>query len=214
LRAGSKGHTRSTLKRFRHLEAFPRVFARFKILYDPMFPRLADFLKPGWRLLDVGCGYAVPAAWLLTLYPDLELIACDPIAERARIAARVLGERAKVLAVGALDLPLDHVEADAVLLLDVLHHLQDKEVVELLSRLKASLSPQGRLIIRLTLPGATFSLFRFVEESRLLFSGAKPCWRSEENVLDILGSAGFKVELVEPTAQGREETWFIGVRES
>jgi uncharacterized protein len=214
LRAGSREHTRSTLKRFRHLEPFPRLFARFKILLDPMFPRLADFVKPGWKVVDVGCGYGVPAAWLLTLYPDLEFVACDPSVERARIAARVLGEKAKVLSVGALDLPLNPAEADAALLLDVLHHLQDNEMVELFSRLKASLSAEGRLIIRLTLPGTTSSLFRFVEESRLLLKGATPCWRSKEKVLDMLENAGFKVELVESTAQGREETWFIAVRGS
>jgi SAM-dependent methyltransferase len=210
LRAGSKEHTRSTLRRFKHLEAYPRLFARFKILLDPMFPRLADFVKPGWKIIDVGCGYGVPAVWLSTVYPDLEFIACDPSSERARIVAMVLGERAKVMNAGALDLPLDHAHADAALLLDVLHYLRDEEIVELLSRLKASLSPEGRLIIRLTLPGATFSLFRFVEESRLRVKGTKPCWRSKERVLEILGNAGFKVELVEPTAQGREETWFIG----
>ncbi|MCU0597245.1 MAG: hypothetical protein MUC98_17520, partial [Desulfobacterota bacterium] len=83
VRAGSKQHTRSTLRRYRHLEAFPRLFARFKILLDPMFPRLADFVKPGWKVLDVGCGYGVPAAWLLTLHPDLSFSACEPVAERA-----------------------------------------------------------------------------------------------------------------------------------
>jgi len=44
--------------------------------------------------------------------------------------------------------------------------------------------------------------------------GATPRWRSKERVIEMLGTAGFKVELVEPTAQGREETWFIGVRGS
>jgi predicted RND superfamily exporter protein/SAM-dependent methyltransferase len=211
-RAGSKEHTRLTLRRFEHLEPYPRLFARFKILLDPMFPRLSDFVKPGWKLLDVGCGFGVPAAWLLTLHPDLKFVACDPSAERARIAGRVLGERAKVLHGGALDLPLDPVEADAVLLLDVLHHFQDKEMIELLARLRAALSREGRLIIRVTLPGTTFRLFRFVEETRFWFKGMKPCWRGKENVIQILGDAGFSVELVEATAHRREETWFIGVR--
>jgi SAM-dependent methyltransferase len=113
---------------------------------------------------------------------------------------------------GALDLPLDRAKADAVLLLDVLHYLQDEEIVELLIHLRVSLAPQGRLIIRLTLPGPFFSLFRFVEESRLRIKGAKPYWRSGERVIEILGRSGFRMELVEPTAQGREETWFIGVK--
>jgi uncharacterized protein len=214
LKPGSKEHFKGVVRRYRHMEAYPRLFARFKVLCDPMFPRLADFVRPAWKIADIGCGYAVPAAWLLTLYPDLEFTACDPSVERARIAARVLGDRAKVMAVGAMDLTLDPGEADAVLLLDVLHHLQDREIVELLGRLKAALSPEGRLIIRLTLPGPFFSLFRFVEESRLRVKGTKPYWRSKEKVLELLENAGFKVEFVEPTAPGREETWFIGVRGS
>ena len=209
---GSKEHFKRALRRYKHMEAYPRLFARFKMQYDPMFPRLAQFVRPGWKIIDVGCGYGVPAAWLLTLYPDLAFTACDPAAERARVAARVLGEKAKVMNAGALDLPLDRARADAVLLLDVLHYLQDEEIAELLSRLRASLSPQGRLVIRLTLPGPSFSLFRFVEESRLRIKGAKIYWRSKENVLEILGRSGFREELVEPSAEDREETWFIGVR--
>jgi len=179
-----------------------------------MFPRLADFVKPGMKILDIGCGFGVPAAWLLTLHPDLQFIACDPDPERARIAARVLGDRARVINAGAMDLHLDHEEIDAVLLLDMLHYLEDKEIAELLERLRPVLSAQGRLIVRATLPGTRFSLFRFVEEARLRIKGVKPCWRSRERIIEILGDAGFHVELVEPTAQGREETWFIGVRGS
>src|SRR4030042_5084649 len=85
---GSKEHLQTALLPYKHLEPFPRHFVRFKIFMDPMFPRLADFVRPGWKVVDVGCGYGVPAAWLSTVYPDLEFIACDPLAERARIAAK------------------------------------------------------------------------------------------------------------------------------
>jgi SAM-dependent methyltransferase len=209
MQAGSKQHRRLALRGYRHLEPYPRLFARFKILMDPMFPRLADFVRPGWKVIDVGCGYGIPAAWLLAIYPDLRFLACDPNEERARVAARVLGKRGKVLHCQAQALPLDDERADAVLLLDVLHYFPDPKLREFLGRVRPMLSAEGRLIIRVTIPGEGFRLFRFVEVARLRFKGARHYFRKVEQIVRILEDAGFKVELVEPTAPRREETWFI-----
>jgi hypothetical protein len=41
------------------------------------------------------------------------------------------------------------------------------------------------------------------------FKNLRPYFRTEEEITEALNWAGFKVELVEPTAPGREETWFI-----
>ena len=174
-----------------------------------MFPRLADFVRPGWKVIDVGCGYAVPASWLLAIYPDLRFLACDPDEDRARIAARALGKKGEVRQCGAMDLPLDGERADAILLLDVLHYLSDAEFREFLGRARPVLSPEGRLIIRVTIPGEGFRLFRFVEVTKLRFKGVKYYFRRAEPLVRLLENAGFKVELVEPTASGREETWLI-----
>jgi uncharacterized protein len=208
-RTGSREHTLLTLQRFRHLDPHPRFFARFKIMLDPMFPRLADFVEPGWNLLDMGCGYGVPAAWLLEAKPDLHITACDPDAERARVAARALGERAVVRNCGALDLHLEAGPVDAVLLLDMLHYLSDGELERLLGRL-ATLSGDGlNLIIRVTVPGKALTFLRFVETVRMRIKGQTPRFRPEGRMREILERAGFTVELTEPTAPGREETWFI-----
>jgi SAM-dependent methyltransferase len=161
------------LRRYRHLEAYPRLFARFKILLDPMFPRLADFVRPSWKIIDVGCGYAVPAAWLSAIYPNLRFLACDPREERARVAARVLGKSGRVCPCRALDLPLENEGADAVLLLDVLHYFSDSDLRELLGRIRSNLSAEGRLVIRVTIPGPGFRFFRFVEEFRLRLKGGE-----------------------------------------
>ena len=206
---GSKEHTRLALSRFKHLEPHPRLFARFKIQLDPMFPRLADFVKPGQRLIDVGCGYGVPAAWLLALYSDLRLVVCEPSRERARVAGRVLGDSAQVFQCGAMDLSLETERADTILLLDMLHYLSNEDLEKLLSRLKGMLKEQGRLVIRVTIPKDKFSFQRWVETAKMRLKGLKPYFRSEDEMSVGLDRAGFRVELVESTAPGREATWFI-----
>ncbi len=206
---GSKDHTRLALSRFKHLEPHPRLFARFKIQLDPMFPRLADFVKPGQLVIDVGCGYGVTAAWLVALYSDLRLVACEPNTERVRVAARVLQDRAEVLQCGAIDMPPVTGPVDAVLLLDMLHYLPNEDLEEFLNRLKGILNNQGRLVIRVTIPKDRFSFQRWVETARMRLKGLQPYFRSEEEMSRALNRAGFKVQLVDSAAPGREETWFI-----
>jgi predicted exporter/SAM-dependent methyltransferase len=209
VQAGSKQHRRLTLRRYRHMEPYPRLFARFKILMDPMFPRLADFVRPGWKVIDMGCGYGVPAAWLLAIYPDLRFLACDPDGERARVADKVLGKSGDVRHCRAMDLPLENERADAVLLLDVLHYLSDQELMEFLGRVRPVVHGGGWLIIRVTIPGEGFRLFRFLEVVRLKLKGVRHYFRRVDQSIRILEDAGFKVELVEVTAPRREEIWFI-----
>ena len=206
---GSKEHMKMVANRFIHLEPYYRLFAWFKIRLDPMFPRLAHFVKPSQTLIDVGCGFGVPAAWLLSLYPDLRFTACEPKATRARVAARVLGDSAKVLQIGANDLPLTEKRANAVLLLDMLHYLSDKDIEELLSNLRGMLIKPKQLIIRVTLLRDKFSFQRLVETNKMRLKNKRPYFRTEKEMIGMLNRAGFKVVLVEPTAPGREETWFI-----
>jgi uncharacterized protein len=206
---GSRQHRMLALRRYRHLEAYPRLFARFKILLDPLFPRLADFVRPSWKIIDVGCGYAIPAAWLLAIYPDLKFLACDPQEERARIASRVLSKSGQVCHCRALDLSLANERANAVLLLDIQHYFSDSDLREFLARIRSALAIEGRLIIRTTIPVRGFRLFRLVEEWKLRFQGVEYYFRSAEQIRRFLEEANFKMELVEPSAPGREETWFI-----
>lgn len=98
---------------------------------------------------------------------------------------------------------------DAVLLLDMLHYLTNEDLEELLSRLKIMLNSRGRLIIRVTIPEDKFSFQRWVETTKMRLKGLQPYFRSEDEMSQALNRAGFKLELVESTASGREETWFI-----
>jgi predicted exporter/SAM-dependent methyltransferase len=213
--AGSAEHYRLARKRYLHLEPTPRFYARFKMQLDPMFPRLADFVRPGVRIIDLGCGYGIPAAWLQVLYPDIEFFSLEPDAERARVAARALGEGSQVKVAGAMDLlDMEVGKAGAALMLDMIHYLPDSDLAAVLARLWELLEPGGRLIIRATVPGGSKQVWqRRLETWRMARAGLKPCYRTETELSGFLARAGFSRELVEPTAPGREETWFVGLKQ-
>ncbi|MCB2187992.1 MAG: methyltransferase domain-containing protein [Deltaproteobacteria bacterium] len=211
---GSPAHLRRAASLFRGLEPHPRLFALAKMRLDPMFPRLAELVRPGETVLDLGQGFGAPAAWLAALHPGLRFHGLEPAPERARVAARALGERAEVSVGAAPDLPGSWPRADVALVLDMGHYLDDRQFLDLLSRLARLLAPAGRLVLRLTVPGPGRPWFRRVETLRLALAGAKPHYRPAARVADLLQRAGFELTASEPSGPGREETWFLArVRE-
>jgi predicted exporter/SAM-dependent methyltransferase len=209
--AGSRQHRSRTMRRYRHLEPYPRLFAWFKILLDPMFPRLASFLDSPRHIIDIGCGYGVPAVWLLSLFPQAKVYGLDPDRRRVAIAARVFGDRGSATVGRAPDLPAalpDRV--DTALMLDMLHLISDDDLRLMLQRLYDKLVPEGKLILRTTVPSRErIPWLRRIEEWRLRTMNVTPHFRFIEEVTALLSETGFMVELKEPTAMDREETWFI-----
>lgn len=214
LTAGSARHIMRTLLRYRLIEAVPRLFARWKIRLDPMFGRLASFVKSPRRILDVGCGYGVPSAWLLELFPEAEVCGLDPDRERIRVAGRVFGPRGKAH-IGRAPDDLDRLpgEADTALVLDIIHMLDDEALHRTLRTLFGKLIPGGRLILRATVPqSGRAPWMRRLEALRLKRHGMSTHYRSRDGLETMLGAAGFQVAAVEAASPGSEEHWFIADR--
>ena len=210
LEPGSRRHLQRVLLHYRHMEAYPRLFARFKILLDPMFPKLADFLCAPRIIIDIGTGYGVPAAWLLELFPEAHVFGIEPDADRAHTAARVFGKRGRVQAGRAPDMPDIPEPADCALMLDMLHYLDDAEARETLIRLGEKLLPGAALIVRVTIPSHERApVQRFIETTRLKVLGIVSFFRTAQQVRQLISGAGFSITGEELAAPGREEIWFI-----
>ena len=207
----SRQHRLRAMRRYRHLEPYPRLFARFKLLLDPMFPRLAGFLESPHRIIDIGCGYGVPAVWLLSLFPQAKVYGIDPNPRRVAIAARAFGERGAAAVGKAPDLPaVSPDRMDTGLMLDVIHMISDDELRRTLQWLYDQIEPEGKLILRATVPSRKpVPWLRRIEEWRLKSLNVKSYFRSSDKVAALLSGAGFGVERIEATARNREETWFI-----
>ncbi|MHB8828870.1 MAG: methyltransferase domain-containing protein [Syntrophales bacterium] len=212
VKAGSKEHFQRVLKRYRHMEAYTRIFARFKILLDPMFPRLAEFVEKPRIILDIGCGFGVPSAWLLALYPAARVIGIDPDRRRVHFANHVIGDRGVMQVGHAPAIPEIPERADTALLLDMIHMLSDEELQLTLERLRDRMLPRGEsvLILRCTIPSINRpSLGCWLEGTRLRFNGRDVHFRSADEVAHALTKAGFRITLTEPSSLSKEIRWFI-----
>ena len=207
---GSKRHMERAVRRYRHLEPYMRLFARFKIILDPMFPRLADFVKDHETIMDIGSGYGVTAVWLLELYPHSRIYGIEPERKRVRYAMRAIGNRGAVKTGSAPDMPDVVGTADRALMLDMIHLLTDDELSLTLFRLRRKLRPEGSLIIRAAVPSEKrFSWNRWVETKRIRMQKGIPHFRSEKVILAIIAKAGFDIAHTEISAPGKEEWWFV-----
>ncbi len=204
--------------RYRTLEAYPRMFARFKLHYDPMFHELPEFLPAANKmtsglLCDIGCGYGVPACWCLEYYPDAELYGLDPDPERVRVARVACGRQGHVTIGRAPDLPALPRAADCILILDMLHYLDDTTLQQLLTNCRKALAPQGRLVMRFAVPqeGTVSPAWR-LEELRIRWNGYRGRFRSQQQMKNFVREAGLTVHGGQLSRANHELAWIVATK--
>ncbi|MCP4135326.1 MAG: MMPL family transporter [bacterium] len=209
VQAGSRKHQKRVFARYKHMEAYPRLFSYFKIRFDPMFPRLADFLNNPETIIDIGTGYAVPAAWILELYPNARVYGLEPQTERVRIAARIIRNQGQVEQDKTPVIPPAPKAADTALMLDMIHYIPGEELQLTFDKLCSNLAPGGTLVLRATVPSEKRVPWeRWIEEIRNKVGKNRTYFRSSEKIETMLAAAKFEITLIEP-GPNREETWFI-----
>lgn len=125
--------------------------ARFKIININILQLLGLCLRGKRRILDIGCGFGLFGCYFSAMYPEISYVGFDLNEKRidqANRAAEKLGLRNATFQVGdARDLGIDD-EFDAILMVDLLHHIDDTAKVRLLEVCRAHLATDGRLIVK------------------------------------------------------------------
>jgi hypothetical protein len=102
--------------------------------------------------------------------------------------------------------------ADTALVLDVIHMLSDEELMKTLEILHVKLLPNGRLIIRATIPAdRSRHWMGRLEELRLKSHRLKPHYRTLAGLEALIVAAGFHMEEIRIAAPESEEFWFVAV---
>lgn len=167
--------------RYRTAGRFAWYFARGKLAGDPAFAAIlrCGLLSDRERILDLGCGQGLLAAWLLAAqarqtdgqwpgnWPAApapqQLLGVDINSREVARARAALGERARIVQGDIRH--VDYGSVDAIVLLDVLHYTDHASQEAVLSRARAALMPRGVLLLRVGDPeaGAAFTLSKLVD---------------------------------------------------
>jgi SAM-dependent methyltransferase len=141
-------------------------------------------------VLDIGCGFGLFGCYFTALFPDMIYHGVDLDAKRIdmaqRASARLGLTNTRFSCVDARQLDVQE-GYDAVLMLDLMHHLDDDSKRSLLARCAASLVPDGRMVIKDVtthpLPRLAFTWALDVAMTR----GFDMWYWDEDRFLDALG---------------------------
>jgi len=207
---------------YRAAGRFAFHFARGKLRGDPAFLAL---LRHGWlaqsrRVLDLGCGQGLLFAWLLAARechdrgewpagwpppPRFDsLVGIELMPAETRRARDAIGRAARFVDGDVREVLLD--QADAVVMLDVLHYLEPAAQEALLRRVRAALPPGGVFLLRIGDAGGgpAFHLSRLVDAVILRLRGhpaARLYCRRAAEWQALLAAHGFESEAF-PLSQG------------
>lgn len=175
---------------YRRAGRFAWHFSRGKLRADPAFRVILEqgLLAGRARVLDLGAGQGLLAAWLLAAHtcqtsdapeawprgwpapPQLDAyVGIEINAQEVRRARRAFaldpGARLQIVHGDIRD--VDYGTADAVVILDVLHYIDYPSQERILERVRAALSPGGLLLMRIgdAAGGFGFSLSKAVDRT-------------------------------------------------
>jgi 2-polyprenyl-3-methyl-5-hydroxy-6-metoxy-1,4-benzoquinol methylase len=186
----------------RALPLIERAYAniRFSILRPKLLSVMDLLLTDEGRILDVGCGFGLFAAYFGQTHPRRSILGVDPNAKRIKMAEKVASSlgltRHSFRAGDVRDVEVEG-PFDAAYVLDVMHHIPEKDQIPVLERLRDLLKPGGMLIIKDITTEPYFGL-KFTEYLDRLMVGFDDelTYRHHREWGRMLTSLGFKVRIV------------------
>lgn len=173
---------------------------RFSIL-RPKLLSVMDLLLPDeGRVLDVGCGFGLFAAYFGLTQPNRQIVGLDPNPRRIELARHVADRvgltQHRFLAADVRDAEVEG-PFDAIYVLDVMHHIPADDQRSVLERLHDLLVPGGTLIIKDITTEPHHQLVFTELLDRVMVGWKEPlAYRHHRAWGELLSEIGFKVRIV------------------
>jgi SAM-dependent methyltransferase len=194
---------RAAIRRIaRALPLVERAYAEVRFsIFRPKLLSVMDLLLPDeGRILDVGCGFGLFAAYFGQTNPRRSIVGVDPDARRVTLASRVaasLDLANHQFHVGDVrSAPLEGPFA-AAYVLDVMHHIPSRDQLGVLERMRDLLVPGGVLLIKdITTEPHYELLFTELMDRLMVGWDEELAYRHHKEWGQMLAELGFKVRIV------------------
>jgi 2-polyprenyl-3-methyl-5-hydroxy-6-metoxy-1,4-benzoquinol methylase len=198
---GEPGPYRALLRVAGALPPLERAYAvgRFLIMRARLLAVMDRMLPPAGRVLDVGCGFGLFTSYFAQVQPGRRITGVDRSSSRVATARRVaarLGISAEFIEGDIRTAPISGL-FDAAYVLDVLHHIPERDQRSVLLRLRGLLAPGGSLVIKdITTQPRAGLLFTHALD-RLMVGWSEPlAYRHHDDWRQLLEGLGFRVQVV------------------
>jgi 2-polyprenyl-3-methyl-5-hydroxy-6-metoxy-1,4-benzoquinol methylase len=173
---------------------------RFTIMRSKLLSVMDLLLPAEGRILDVGCGFGLFAAYFAQTQPDRQITGIDTNEKRVEMARRVmatLGAKGHEFVAGDARDPRVRGPFDAIYVLDVMHHVPRADQEQLLSTLHGLLAPDGVLVLKDITTEPRFGL-KFTEYlDRVMVGWDEPlAYRHHTEWGRLLAGLGMKIRAV------------------
>jgi len=186
----------------RALPPFERVYSRIRFsILRPKLLSVMDLLLPdAGRILDVGCGFGLFAAYFGQTHPRRQIVGIDPntrrIATAERVARAVGLKEHRFIAGDVRDANLQG-PFDAVYMLDVMHHIPAEAQRGVLERLHDMLVPGGVLLMKDITTEPHYQLLFTEVLDRVMVGWNEPlAYRHHRAWGELLSDIGFRTRMV------------------
>lgn len=158
------------------------------------FDKLLAFLPLSVRTIqELGCGYGIASFMMAGKFPHRTIMAYDNDVKRIAFLAKINKyAHLKFQSINVLEVP--EFRSDAILMVDLLHHLKYEDQEKLLLKIRTGLTSTGRVIIKDMRKGRTLAHFLNYLIDVLHTRELKFFYRTEDQFVRFFESCGFAIE--------------------
>jgi len=189
------------LERYRPLSTWETFYLRTRWRLCP-FELVESHVPQKGRILDFGCGYGMLSNFLALKSPGRQVLGIDLNEARIEVAKRSSKGHPEVSFQLGDVRDFQGIPFDAVVMTDVLHHIDEDNVRVLLRIIRSCLSDHGTLVVLDVDRSPRRKFYTTYLIDRLLNLTRSLHYRSRDLLMLLLGRSGFRVHQVVPADRG------------